>query len=196
MEATEQLQKREEKVWRAKGREDAVLTQRSRAARAVTAAEASLEMFNESLGAGEPEDPAEEQRLLEELRDARERAEPSAWTARVAGAQRAREQAEQERDDWARANFAEIAAEEAPKDPPVAERLQAAWAELQQAERAYAERTRVWTKLAPFGDFDVQMDCPRLPTAGDADTVRSNFARGIEPPTPRPLRQASEEQAA
>jgi hypothetical protein len=54
---------------------------------------------------------------------------------------------------------------------------------------------RVWTRLVEYGDMSAE-DVPRLPTAGDADMVRSNFARGVEPPTPRPLRRTLEEQAA
>jgi len=194
MTATEQLQQLEEKVAYAKGREDAVTAQRSRASRAVGAAEGALALYNESLGAEDAaEDPAEEQRLLQELRDARERSEPSAWAARLEGAERARVAAEQERDAFGRANFGALAAEMVPLDAPVAERLEAAYAELRAAEGEYAQRVRAWTRVAPFGDMTAE-DVPRLPTAGDADTVRSNFARGIEPPTPRPLRRALEEQ--
>jgi 5'-deoxynucleotidase YfbR-like HD superfamily hydrolase len=99
--------------------------------------------------------------------------------------------AEQERDAFGRQHFGALAAEMVPLDAPVAERLANAWAELQAAERAYAERVRVWTKLAPFGDLTAE-DVPRLPTSGDADTVRSRFAAGIPAPTPWPLRRAVE----
>jgi len=191
--AVKELQRLEEAVAFAKGREDQVLAERSRASRAVSAAEGLVGLYNESLGAGEAEDPVEEQRLLEELRDARERSEPSAWAARLEGAQRAREQAEQERDAWARANFGTLAAEMVPGDAPVAERLADAYAELRAAEGAYAGRVRAWTRIVQYGDLSIE-DVPRLPTAGSSDMVRSNFARGIEPPTPRPLRRTDEEQ--
>jgi len=190
--ATEGLQELEQKVAYARGREDAVLAERSRASRAVAAAEHDLEMFFQSVGAGEPEDATEEERLRAVVREARENAEPDAWAAKLSGAEQARVAAEQERDAFGRQHFGEIAAEQAPLDPPVAERLQAAWDELRAAERAYAARVRVWTRLVQYGDLTAE-DVPRLPTAGDADTVRSNFARGVEPPTPRPLRRLEEQ---
>ena len=192
MEATEQLQRLEEAVVHARGREDRVVAEGSRASRALSAAEGALAMYAEAVGAGEDEDPVEEEQLRLAVRDAREQAEPAVWAAKVAGAQRAREQAEQARDSWARSNFGTLAAEEAPKDEPARERLEVAYQELEQAEAAYAARVRRWVKLAPYGDLDVQTDCPRLPTAGSPDEVRSNFARGIEPPTPRPLRRTDE----
>jgi hypothetical protein len=193
--ATEELQRLEEAVAFARGREDQVVADRSRASRAASAAEGLVALYNESLGAGEAEDHVEEQRLLEELRDARERSEPSAWAARLEGAQRARTAAEQERDAFGRANFGTLAAEMVPGDAPVAERMEAAWAELRAAESAYAVQLRAWLRIVPFGDMTAG-DVPRLPTAGSADEVRGAFARGIEPPTPRPLRRAFEEQAA
>jgi len=189
--ATEALQQLEEKVARAKSREDQVLAERSRASRALSAAEGDLSMFHQAVGAGEPEDPQEEGRLRLAVRDAREQGEPAVWQAKLSGAEQARVAAEQERDAFGRQHFAEIAAEQAPLDPPVAERLADAWAELQAAEAEYAQRVRAWTRLAPYGDLSIE-DVPRLPTAGDADTVRSNFARGVEVPTPRPLRRPDE----
>ena len=191
--ATEALQQLEEKVARAKSREDQVLAERSRASRALSAAEGDLSMFHQAVGAGEPEDPQEEGRLRLAVRDAREQGEPAVWQAKLSGAEQARVAAEQARDSWARANFGTLAAEMVPGDAPVAERLEAAYAELRAAESAYAGRVRAWTRVVQFGDMTAE-DVPRLPTAGDADTVRSNFARGIEPPTPRPLRRALEEQ--
>ena len=191
--ATEGLQELEQKVAYARGREDAVLAERSRASRAVAAAEHDLEMFFQSVGAGEPEDATEEERLRAVVREARENAEPDAWAAKLSGAEQARVAAEQERDAFGRQHFGALAAEMVPLDAPVAERLEAAWAELRAAEGEYAGRVRAWTRVVQFGDMTAE-DVPRLPTAGDADTVRSNFARGIEPPTPRPLRRALEEQ--
>ena len=193
--ATEELQRLEEAVAYARGREDQVVAEGSRASRALSAAEGDLEMFHQAVGAGEPEDPQEEERLRVAVRDAREQAEPGVWAAQLSGAEQARTAAEQARDAWARANFGTLAAEMVPLDAPVAERLETAWAELRAAEGEYAGRVRAWTRVVQFGDMTAE-DVPRLPTAGDADTVRSNFARGIEPPTPRPLRRASEEQTA
>lgn len=190
--ATEQLQRLEEAVAYARGREDQTVADRSRASRALSAAEGDLEMFHQAVGAGEPEDPVEEERLRVAVRDAREQAEPSVWAAKLSGAEQARTAAEQERDSWGRANFGTLAAEMVPGDAPVAERLQAAWDELTAAEAAYAERVRAWTRIAPFGDLAAE-DVPVLPTSGgDQNVVRSRFAAGVEPPTPRPLRRASE----
>jgi hypothetical protein len=194
--AVEKLAELEEAASAAKGREDQVVAARSRAARAATAAEAALEMYHEAVGAGEDEDAVEEERLRVAVRNAREQAEPAVWAAKVTGAQRAREQVEEERDTYGHQHFAEIAAEEAPKDEPARERLEAAYAELEQAEAAYAARVRRSVKLAPYGGLDVQTDCPRLPTAGSPDEVRSRFAAGIPAATPWPLRRAVEEQAA
>jgi len=190
--ATEKLAELEEAAAHARGREAAVTAQRSRAARAATAAEGALEMYHEAVGAGEDEDPGEEEQLRLAVRDAREQAEPPLWAAKVAGAQRAREQAEQARDVYGHQHFGEIAAEEAPKDEPARERLEVAYRELEQAEAAYAARVRRWVKLAPYGGLDVQTDVPRLPTAGSPDEVRSRFAAGIPAPTPWPLRRAVE----
>jgi len=192
--AVEKLAELDEVVVRARGREGRVVAERSRASRAATAAEGALEMYHEALGGGEDEDPAEEERLRLAVRDAREQAEQPLWAAKVAGAQRAREQAEQARDSWARSNFGTLAAEEAPKDEPARERLEVAYQELAQAEAAYAARVRRWVKLAPYGGLSAS-DVPVLPTSGgDQNVVRSRFAAGIEPPTPRPLRRALEEQ--
>jgi hypothetical protein len=187
--ATDQLQRLEEAVAFAKGREDAVLAARSRASRAVSAAEGALALYHEAVGAGEDEDPAEEEHLRLAVRDAREQGEPPVWNAKLGGALRAREDAERERDAYGREHFGEIAAEQAPLDPPVAERLQAAWEELRAAEGAYADRVRVWTRIVQYGDLTAE-DVPRLPTSGDPDTVRSRFAAGVEVPTPRPLNRA------
>jgi len=196
MKATEQLQRLEEAVASATAREGQVVAEGSRASRALSAAEGDLEMFHQAVGAGEPEDPGEEERLRLAVRDARERGEPGVWQAKLSGAEQARVAAEQERDAFGRANFSEIAGEQAPKDRPVAERLQAAWDELTAAEAAYAERVRAWTRIVPFGDLTAA-DVPPVPTSGgDQNVVRSRFAAGVEPPTPRPLRRALEEQAA
>ena len=194
MEATEQLQKLDEAAAHARGREAAVTAQRSRASRAVGAAEGALAMYAESLGAEDAaEDPAEEERLRLAVRDAREQAEPGPWSSRLEGAERARVAAEQERDAFGRANFGTLAAEMVPLDAPVAERLEAAYAELRAAEGEYAGRVRAWTRVVQFGDMTAE-DVPRLPTAGSPDEVRSAFAAGVEPPTPRPLRRTDEEQ--
>ena len=193
--AVEELQRLEEAVAYARGREDQTVAEGSRASRALSAAEGDLEMFHQAVGAGEPEDPQEAGRLRAAVRDAREQAEPGVWAAQLSGAEQARTAAEQARDSWARANFGTLAAEMVPGDAPVAERLEAAYAELREAESAYAGRVRAWTRVVQFGDMTAE-DVPRLPTSGDADTVRSNFARGIEPPTPRPLRRAFGEQGA
>jgi len=193
--ATERLHELDEAVAGARRREDLVLAARSGAGRAVGAAEAARASYHEAVGAGEPEDPAEEERLRLAVRGAREQAEQPLWAARLEGAERARVAAEQERDAFGREHFGEIAAEQAPLDGPVAERLADAWGELQAAEAEYAARVRVWTRLVQYGDLSIE-DCPRLPTAGSADEQRSAFARGVEPPTPRPLRRALEEQVA
>lgn len=192
MSATETLQQLEEAVAFAKGREDQVVAERRQASRALSAAEGALAMYFEAVGAGEPEDPAEEERLRLAVREARERGEAEVWQAKLSGAEQARTAAEEARDGWARANFGTLAAEMVPDDAPVAERLEAAYAELRAAEGEYARRVRAWTRIVGYGDLTVE-DVPRLPTSGDADTVRSNFARGIEPPTPRPIRQAPTE---
>lgn len=189
--ATERLHELDAVVAGARRREDQVLAERSRASRAVGAAEGALALYHESLGGGEAEDPVEEERLRAAVRDAREQGEPAVWQAKLSGAEQARTAAEQERDAYGRDHFSEIAGEQAPLDPPVAERLEAAYAELRAAEAEYAARVRVWTRLVQYGDLTAE-DVPRLPTAGSPDEVRSAFARGIEPPTPRPLSRPGE----
>ncbi len=188
--ATERLEQLEQAVRVAARREQEVATDQRRAVRVAQVTEGALGDYYSGLGAGEPENPEAEERLRAELRTARERAEDEPWRARLEGAEHARQAAEQVRDDFGRERFAEIAAEQALLDPPVAEELQRAWEALQAAEHAYAQRIRVWTRLAPYGALDVQKHVPRLPTSGDPDTVRGRFARGVEVPTPRPLRRA------
>lgn len=187
--AIERLGELEARVEAAKQREQGVGVERGRARREAGRAASCLRVYEESVGAGEREpDDEEARRLRDAIRDADEAATEDAWGARFAGARRAVEEAERERDHFGRAHFAEMAAEEAAYDEPVRDELQAAYERLSAAESAYAGRVRRWVRIARYGGLSAD-HVPGLPTRGTLDQIRNRFAEGIEPPTPRPLRE-------
>jgi len=193
--ALERLEELEERVRAAEAREHAVSVGRGRARREASRALGELLALEGSVGAGEREpDDDEMMQLRGTVRDAEEAASDDVWGARLAGARRAVEEAERERDDHGRLHFSEMAAEEAAYDAPVRDELQAAYERLSDAETAYALRVRRWVRIAPYGRLSAS-DVPALPTQGTPDQVRGRFAAGIEPPTPRALRERQDDAA-
>jgi hypothetical protein len=177
----------EQKVAEAVDRREATRVERQLAQRAVRVTEAQFHNYEERVGANEQAvDPAHQGELRAAIDAAREAASSNIWDSRLAGADRAVREAEAERDAFGLAHFAEIAAEEALKDGPARDRLEAAFEELQAAEAEYAARVRRWHYLAPFGRLDVD-DLPGLPTRGDPGEVQRRFADGFEVATPRSL---------
>jgi hypothetical protein len=195
MTALERLGEFEERVRAAVAREHAVSVGRGRARREASRALGELLAVEEAIGAGEREpDDDEVMQLRGTVRDAEAAASDDVWAARLAGARRAVEEAERERDDHGRLHFSEMASEEAALDGPVRDALQVAHEALGAAETAYALRVRRWVRIAPYGRLSAH-DVPALPTQGTPDEVRGRFAAGIEPPTPRALRGQGEEAA-
>ena len=195
MSALDDLAVLEERVRAATAREHAVAVGRGRARREASRALGELLAVEEAIGAGEREpDDEEVLQLRDGVRDAEAGASDDVWGARLAGARRAVEEAERERDDHGRLHFSEMAAEEAAYDAPVRDELQAAYERLSDAETAYALRVRRWVRIAPYGRLSAS-DVPALPTQGTPDEVRGRFAVGIEAPTPRPLHEIVPEAA-
>jgi [acyl-carrier-protein] S-malonyltransferase len=145
----------------------------------------AFEAFQEGLGAGEVEpNPEEEARLRAAISEAKDGFDERVWTARIAGAERAVVKARADLAQFVAENYPALAAEEAVKDLPARDRLQAAFEELEAAESAYAARLRVWHDLHRNLPFAEDGDIPPLPTRGSEDEVAARFANGIEAPTP------------
>ena len=145
------------------------------------------------MGAGELDhDPQTETEFRDRLRAGCDAADDAAWEARLAGARRAVEEAEAERDRYGTENFPALADEMAAGDEDARDGLQHAYEELAAAEDAYALRTRRWHRLAAYGGLPPE-SVPPLPTHGDPTEVAARFARGIPAPTPTPLLDPAEE---
>ncbi|MEX0993430.1 MAG: hypothetical protein WDZ37_05485 [Solirubrobacterales bacterium] len=182
--ATDRLAELDAAVEAAQTREHKVKTDQAHARRDASATAADLAGYHEAVGAGEEPDAKLEARIATAARTAAERAADPAWQARARGAERARAEVESERDEFMRANFADLAGEEAVLDGPARDRLQAAYEELTAAEEQYAARVRAWHRYVRHGLVEAG---PGNPLRGTDDEVRTRFARGIESPTPRLL---------
>lgn len=185
----DQLRDREEAVVAAERRKQEIENGRRRASRAVAAAEARRLSLEEARGAGEDVDPDAIAEAVAAIEEAKGEAEERVWNARLAGAERALQDAEQERDRFGVANFAAIAGEEALKDGPARDALQEAWETLQTAANDYAVRVRVWHQLARYGRFSPSSIPTGNPLAGSVDEVGRRFDQGLPLPTPPQLRE-------
>jgi hypothetical protein len=114
-----------------------------------------------------------------ELREAVDAADVRVWEARFSGANGAREARKRERDQFAREHFADLDEELARDTITVRDRLVAAHAEQDAAERDYAAMLRRWHRIVGFGNLPPS-DIPTNPLRGDAGEVGVRFARGIE----------------
>lgn len=176
-------------VEKATTREREMEAQRRSAGRRVAALQSRLHAIEEERGAGVEPDPTVESKIHAEIADARREADDDVWAARLAGARRAREEAEQARDDLARARYVDLAGDlvEVEADEEARCDLQEAWEQREAAEENYAARLRRHHRLARQAGHDVD-EIPSIPTRGDEGEVRTRFLAGIEPPTPRSLR--------
>lgn len=187
--AVEQLAELEEAVREAERRKQEVDAGRRRAARAVSAAESRRLALEEARGAGEDVDEEEIAEAIAAIEEAKAEADELVWGARLAGAERAVQEAADERDRFGAANFAAIAAEEALQDGPVRDALVEAHGALQEAANAYAVRVRRWHHLARYGRFSPASIPTGNPLAGDMDEVGRRFEQGVPVPTPPQLRE-------
>jgi hypothetical protein len=187
--AVEQLRDLEEKVVAAERRRQEVENGRRRAARAVSAAESRRLSLEEARGAGEDVDEDAIAAAVAAIEEAKDEAEERVWKARLTGAERALQDAEQERDQFGVSNFAAIAAEEALKDEPVRDALAEAYEVLVDAANDYAVRVRVWHQLSRYGRFSPSSIPTGSPLAGDMDEIGRRFDQGLPVPTPPQLRE-------
>lgn len=215
--AIERLAKLDREIVDAEARRDSIRQEQRAANQAVAQAKAKLLDVEERRGAGEAVDTEiadVEEALAKAVEVADVKTEPGGsvmrrggpdaepqmqhlperqvpnrglWGARLAGAERAVEEATLARDQFGRDAFAELVAEEVEADDPAREALVEAWEALQVAGNVYARRVRRWHRLAAFGDVDPS-EIPLAPLDGDVIEVAQRFEAGLEVPTPRVLR--------
>ena len=185
-----QLETLDVRIENARGRRREIEQQQNRAGRDASRARAQRVAYEEAVGAGEREpDLKEEKRLSNAIADAERAATDDAWRARLAGADRAIEEAQRERDVFLAEEALGVVAEGYDEDVAARDRLSAAWEELAAAEEQYAARVRRAVVLARKAE-----DVPALPAAGDEGPA--TVARRVEVPAPRSLAPRREEVAA
>lgn len=192
--ALEQLAEKRAALDAAKNQLRQAQMDQSASSRRIAQARGPLTAYYEAVGAGRREaDPAEEKRLLTELREAESAVSVTVSMegmklvdlkaqSILSGARDAVLTAEGEYQQFVRTHVKELAAEIAVQAKPAAERFDEAWAQVLDAQKEWSRVKNLWRPLVESDRFTWD-DFPSRPLAGVADEVYG----GVPLPMPRQL---------